>query len=239
MVIREEILPGALWIYQKKGGVRPGTDAVLLSAFARPKEGEKVLEIGSGSGAIALILAKRFGAQVTAVEIQEEYAELAKRSVEENQLSQRVQVRCEDIRQSTLEKESFSLIVSNPPFYETSGKISPKPDRAIARSEMTLTCAQLIQSIGHHLCMGGRAALIYLARREEELLHALTQAGLYPRRIVRIRRRENEAPLRILVEAVKGVRQGMTEEELILRSGMEESSELRDYYRMLGIEGKK
>ncbi len=236
MEVLEKLLPGKLLIYQKKKGVRFTTDAVLLSGFSDVAADEQVLEIGTGSGVIALLLAYVKGAKVTAVEIQKSYADMAKRSVEINGLEERVKVVEADIRSLALQEASFDVIVSNPPYYrtDTGRNFTQDPERLMAHSEAYLSLPELMQVVDKYLTPRGRICLIYPASRREELLDAMKKKNIQPKNVIMIQSREDVPPNRVFVEGVRGGETKTQERVFLVRRGEEESQEMKEIYRSLG-----
>ena len=100
-----------------------GIDAVLLSAFAKVKPGENVVDIGTGTGIIPLLLSAKTNAKyIKAVEIQPDMADMAKRSILYNNLQDRIEIICNDIKRadSFIKKSSVDVVVSNPPYIKSS-----------------------------------------------------------------------------------------------------------------------
>ena len=124
-----------LKIIQKKDGFKYGTDAVLLSDFAKDIPSQSTLDLCSGTGIIPFLLyGKSKTRKFTAVEIQEDMAEMAQRSVELNELTQNISIICADLKDSVriLGKRQFDLITCNPPYLNNSIKIMTRIGAAIA-----------------------------------------------------------------------------------------------------------
>lgn len=183
---RDDLLRGELQLLQKRRGFRYSVDALLLAAFVLPVEGETVLELGTGSGVISLILARRGKPkQIIAVEIQRRLAGMARRNVRLNRLEHLITVLHRDLR--TLPRlfpaHAFDLVLSNPPFRPLgAGKLSPNPEKAIARHELRVTLSELLQVAKYLVQPEGRICLVYPYERWTNLLAEVQRAGLFQSR---------------------------------------------------------
>ncbi|MDI9471890.1 MAG: methyltransferase [Tissierellia bacterium] len=232
----ETLLPGRLKIYQKKKGVRFSTDAVLLSYFANVHQGERVLEIGTGSGVIALLLAFVKGANVTAVEIQKEYADMARRSVLLNQLGENIQVVEGDVRSLRLSSSRYDVVVSNPPFYPYQKEARRQGDaaRIPAMREKYLTLEELSEAVHRHLSVKGRVYMIYPAERREEWIRAMKSVNIHLKSEIVVYPQTNASPSRVLLEGVREKPVSIETDSLVLRSQGTETEEMINIYRSLG-----
>ena len=142
-----------------------GMDAVLLSGFARVKRGEKVLDLGTGTGILPLLLAaKTEGEHFTGIEIQPDMADMAGRSVLLNEVEDRIDIVCGDLRQSSARfgKAAFDVVVSNPPYMkESHGLKNPDDAKATARHEVRCTLEYVIREASDTLRSGGRFYLVH------------------------------------------------------------------------------
>jgi tRNA1Val (adenine37-N6)-methyltransferase len=184
----------------------------------------RVIDFCAGVGVIGLGLLQRDpAATATLVELQPRLAMLARRNVVENGLGARTVVRQEDLTGAGLGDigAAYEVAVSNPPYRTLAeGPASPLEEAAIAQHELKLTLVALVQQMRRALVPGGRAALVYPAARLGELLTALDGAGLRPRRLRCVHPRADEPANRVLVEAHKGARGGLTvAPPLVLRDG--------------------
>ena len=185
-----------------------GMDAVLLSGFARVKEGERVLDLCAGNGIIAILTAAKTGAaRIDAVEIQPRMADMAARSVRLNRMEERVFVRCLDLKQApeVYGRAVFDVITCNPPYMEAgSGLKNPEAPRAIARHEIACTFRDVASCAASLLKAGGRFYLVHRPHRLMELLTTMKEFHLEPKRIRFVHPfRDAEANM-VLIEAVRG-----------------------------------
>lgn len=199
---------GEIKVLQKKRGYRYSIDAVLLADYIKLKPGERVLDLGTGSGIVSLVLAARFrNVDVTGMEIQEELAGMARRSVQLNGLNERVTILCGDIRNigEFLEHRSFDVACTNPPYRKLlSGRVNADHERAIARHEIKGTITDFIAAARYVLKEGGRLYCIYPARRAVELIAEMRQQGMEPKRARMVHTNRSSRADFILVEGVKG-----------------------------------
>jgi tRNA1Val (adenine37-N6)-methyltransferase len=197
-------LNGTLRVHQPRKGYRFNVDSVLLAGFARALEGERVLDLGAGAGILLLLLKAHYhpGA-MTGIEIQPEFAELARRNLTENGFDEDGHILGGDLRDPALVSEgSFDLVVANPPFYP-SGRVlsSPDPRKAAARDDRTFSLADLAACAARALAPGGRLCFVLPAEREGEALFALVAAGLRPALLRRVRNIPDASDHRVLIQA--------------------------------------
>ena len=184
----DDLLHGRLKLIQKKAGYRYSVDSLLIADFALPeiKPSHKILDLGSGSGVISLILAQKSKAKkIIGIEIQKALSDMAQRSVELNRMQGRVKIINKDVRRPGVFKPgSFDLIVSNPPFRKIgAGVLSPSREKAVARHELELTMAEALKICRRLLKPKGSVALIYPFERLGELIAQLEKHKLNPARL--------------------------------------------------------
>ena len=192
MIIKEgeridELQRNGYRIIQKTNGFCFGMDAVLLSGFASVKPGEKALDLGTGTGIIPVLLAsKTVGEHFTGLEIQEECAEMAARSVKYNNLEDRVSIRQGDIKEavSIFGAASFHVITCNPPYMTGAhGLKNPDYGKAIARHEITCSLEDVVQAAKWLLKPGGHFYMVHRPFRLTEIMQVLTKYKLEPKRM--------------------------------------------------------
>lgn len=205
-----------------------GTDGVLLGAWALAgSQPTRIADAGGGTGLIALMLAQRFPqAHITGIELDEAAAEEARENVAESPWPGRVEI----VRSDFLEwRGEVDAIVSNPPFF-TTGELSPTPTRATARHEGLLTMETLTSHAAELLRDGGRLAMISPAERADDITYRMTMARLDPSRITMIAPTAGAAPIRVMIEAVKGISKTFSTNTLVLRRDNGERTE--DYHNL-------
>jgi tRNA1Val (adenine37-N6)-methyltransferase len=204
----DEILGGRLRIIQKRSGYRFSIDALLLAHFVVLREGEDCIELGTGSGIVALILAHQHRCRrVLGIDIQDELVLMARRSAEMNNLAGCVEIRRGDVRhpESICAPMSFDAAVFNPPYRRLrSGRMNPDPAKAIARHEVAGTLGDFLAAAAHALRDGGRVTAIYPARRMAEMISRMRGCGIEPKRMRIVYSYPGGMGAFLLVEGVKG-----------------------------------
>ena len=207
-------------IIQKKKGFCFGMDAVLLSGFAQVKEGEVAVDLGTGTGIIpSLLEAKTKGKHFTGLEIQEEVAEMAGRSVRLNQLENRVDIVRGDIKEASrlFGKASFDVVTSNPPYMnDNHGLKNPELPKAIARHEVFCTLDDVCREASLLLKSGGRFYMVHRPHRLAEIITALKTYKLEPKRMKLVHPFVDKEANMVLIEAVRGGRSMMKVEAPII-----------------------
>lgn len=194
-------------LIQKKQGLTYGTDAFLLAAYIRPMPRAHAVELGGGTGIASFLTAVRGKAAVIhAVEVQEAFAELIGRNAHINGLDGRVIPLCADLRD--LNAASFGgeveLVFSNPPYMRCdSGKRNERDEKYIARHEVMGGIADFCTAAGRLLQTGGRFVTVWRPDRLTELLYALHDARLEPKRMTFVHADAEAEPCMVLTEAVK------------------------------------
>lgn len=174
-----------------------GTDGVLLGAWAESRSPKKILDIGTGTGLILLMLAQRFhDAELTGIEIDENAFEESDFNISESKFANRCRVVHSSIQDFESE-EKFDLIVSNPPFFENSNPV--KSARNLARQQSELSFEELLFHTKSLLSSGGKAAFIIPFSVENEFLNLSQKNSLYPEKITRVRGNVNSPVKRSLI----------------------------------------
>ena len=184
-----------------------GIDAVLLSAFAKVKPGENVVDIGTGTGIIPLLLSAKTDAKyIKAVEIQPDMADMAKRSVLYNDLQDRIEIICNDIKRadSFIKKSSVDVVVSNPPYIKSSHAIiNPKDSLRLARHEIACTLEDILSAASNMLKYHGRFYMIHKAHRLTEIVCKMREYKLELKRLRSIHPFADKPAKMVLIEGVK------------------------------------
>ena len=195
-------------IIQKKNGFCFGMDAVLLSGFVQIKQGEQMIDLGTGTGIIPILLeAKTDGKHFTGLEIQEEIAKMAFRSVLLNKLEERITILHGDIKEASrlCGRASFDVVTSNPPYMvQQHGLKNPNTIKAISRHEIFCTLKDVVRETALLLKPGGRFYLVHRPRRLAEIICVLRDYGLEPKRMKLVHSFADREANMVLIEAVKG-----------------------------------
>lgn len=185
-----------------------GMDAVLLSGFADVRSGEKALDIGTGTGIIPILLeAKTKGYHFDGIEIQEESADMARRSVELNNLSEKIGIICGDIKEgpSIFKPESYEVVTSNPPYMiGNHGLKCDNEPMTIARHEVMCTLDDVIREGSRVLKVKGRFYLVHRPFRLVEIFETFRKYSLEPKRMRFVYPFVDKEPNMVLIEAIKG-----------------------------------
>ncbi len=218
-------------LIQAKDGYRFSLDPVLLAYFVTLRDGEDVLDLGTGCGVLPLLLARRDpGLRAVGWERQPQMVDRALRGVGLSGMSQRISVVEADLRdhRELVAAESFSLVVTNPPYRAmTSGRIAPGDERAAARHELAGGLNDFLVAASWCLKGGGRFAIVYLAERLSELLVGMTGVGIEPKRLRMVHSRAGKSARMVLVEGRKGGNPGLHVEAPLYI--YRQDREIRDY----------
>jgi len=204
----DQILEGKLKVIQKEKGCRFSIDALLLSCFINLKDGDHVLDLGTGGGIVPMILAKRWTCgRIAGLDIQDDLIDMARRSAVLNQMADHVEFIRGDIRQikTLFEAGSFDAVTFNPPYRQIhSGRINPNSEKAIARHELKATLDDFLQAAAHVLKMKGRVFVIYPAARAVRLFSRMQTFRLEPKRTALVYSNPASEGEFVLVEGLKG-----------------------------------
>jgi len=185
-----------------------GMDAVLLSGFAKVGKGNTVVDLGTGTGILPILLeAKTDGSKFIGLEIQPESAEMAERSVKLNGLENKISIVNGDIKdvKSLFKAESADVVVSNPPYMISDHGIqNPDGPKAIARHEVKCNFEDVVMAAKYLLKNGGKLFLVHRPFRLVEILTTLSSNGLEPKRIKFVHPYIDHEPNMVLIEALKG-----------------------------------
>ena len=188
-----------------------GIDAVLLSWFAKAEPGERIIDLGTGSGVFPILMEARYdGGSYVGLEIREDAAERAQRSVELNGLTDRIRIECGDLKEASARfgSGSFDVVTTNPPYVpEGQGLINPDPGKAAAKHELFCTLEDVIRESAALLKQGGRFYMVHRPARLSEILRLFEGYGLQPSRLQFVHSTEDKEAVLLLVSARKGGRE--------------------------------
>lgn len=208
----DDLQRSGLVIIQNPARFRFSVDAVLLSEFVSAREGDRVIDLGTGTGVIPLLVwARRRPAKITGVEIMADMADMASRSVRLNNLEDHISIVHDDLRSAPARfgAESFDVVTANPPYMKAGTGSLPgahhtgEPE---ARHELTCTLDDVVRAAAALLRSKGKLAMVHRPARLVDIVCAMRANHLEPRRARLVQSRANSSPIMVLVEAVKNVK---------------------------------
>ena len=195
-------------IIQHPGKFCFGMDAVLLANFAKVRPGERALDLVTGTGIIPILLtAKTQGQHFVGLEIQEESADMASRSVKHNHLEEKIDIVTGDIKEAAdiFGPVSFDVITTNPPYMiGQHGIANPSDAKAIARHEVLCTLDDILRESVKILKPGGKFYMVHRPFRLAEIMSKMVACGLEPKRMRMVHPYIDKEPNMVLVEGVRG-----------------------------------
>lgn len=201
-------LQNGYMLIQKKNTFRFGVDAVLLADFADVKRKDKVLEMGTGTGIIPILLhAKKSPTSITAIELQEDMAEMAQRSVLYNKLQDRITVKCMDLKEapSLLGRAVYDCVITNPPYMKQQcGINNPVETKAISRFEVKCTLQDVVESAKQLVRSGGKLFMVHRADRLVDIIYTMRSLDMEPKRIRFVHPSIGKRPNLVLIEGARG-----------------------------------
>lgn len=201
---------GPYRLNQREGVFPLGTDTLCLAGFVQPRRGDRVCDLGCGSGALLLLLAAQSERlSLTGVELIPAAAELAQSNLEQNHLSGTILLG--DLRDPSVLPPAgqMDLVVSNPPYYAPDQGKQAEGGRGTARSQQSCTLEDVCRSAARLLRNGGRFCLCWPARDLANLMEALRGSRLEPKRLQLVQHGADTSPFLALVEGRRQGRPGL------------------------------
>ena len=197
-----------LKIIQNRNWFCFGIDSILLSSFAKEaKPGSKILDLGTGTGIISILLAEKVkNSEIIGIEIQKEVAEMAKRSVKMNGLENKIEIINDDIKNilKKIEKNSFDVVVTNPPYKKKqTGIINQNNVKMIARHESTANLEDFISIASKALKNLGIFYIINRPERLADIIENLRKYRLEPKQLKFVYPNIKKTPNLVMIKAVK------------------------------------
>ena len=203
----EDLQCRGLKIIQNKNWFCFGIDAVLLANYCNLKDGEEVVDLGTGTGIIPIILyGKNNVKKIFGIEIQKEVAEMAERSIKLNKVKEYIEIINTNIKDYSkyLKKNHFDTVVSNPPYIKTSNSlISPERKKALSRHEIEGNLEDFIKIAAELLKHRGKFYMVYRPNRLVEVFQYMKKHKIEPKKIRFIHNKENDEPNLVLIKGVK------------------------------------
>ena len=218
----DDLQLNGLKIIQNEKGFCFGIDAVLLSDFAKNmKRADKIIDLCSGNGVVALLLTEKVKnfKKIYEVEVQEEVAEMAKRSIELNGLEEKITVINKNLKDLKEEFESGTIdaITVNPPYKaKGSGIINEENALTIARHEVLCTIEDIIKESARLLKSGGNFYMVHRPERLSDLFYLLRKYNLEPKKLRLVQSYFDSKPKLILVKATKNAKSFLNVEEPLI-----------------------
>lgn len=185
-----------------------GIDAVLLAWFAKVKPGERALDMGTGTGIVPILMKARYPrGKYVGLEIQEESAALARRSVAYNNLEEDIRIEQGDIREANAQfgASSFQVVTTNPPYMIGShGLTGENQAKTIARHETLCTLDDVISQAASVLVPKGRFYMVHRPFRLAEIMSTMVRYGLEPKRMRLVYPYADKEPNLVLIEGMRG-----------------------------------
>lgn len=230
----DQLWPGGFRFLFDDTLFQPSTDTFLLGDFVRLRRGDRVCDLGAGTGLLGLLLlARQAELSVTDVEIQADACDLARRTAEINGLDDRVSVVQADLRDlSRLPRSAFDAVVSNPPYFAPgTGAVSDDAVRSATRSEVLCTLEDVCAAAARLLTYGGRFSLVFRPDRLAELFALLQKHRLEPKRLRFVHHTASAAPSLLLLESRLGGKPGLTVDPPLLMKD-EQNNDTADIRRV-------
>ncbi len=234
----DDLQRNGLKIIQDPGAFRFGMDAVLLADFTRVRPKERIADMGTGTGILALLLSqKQADCTIDAFEVQEAMADMAARSVGLNGLEARIKVHAADMRTAwqIIGREKLDAVVCNPPYGKRGGTlVSDSASVTMARHETACTIEDIVQACASVLKNHGRLNMVFPAQRMLELCDAMRQFRMEPKRIRMVCAHADDPPYLVMVEAMKNAKPSLLWMPPLVvyhQDGSETEEILRIYHR--------
>lgn len=213
-----------------------GMDAVLLSHFAKPRPGDRVVDLGTGTGIIPILMSGRsIGTVFYGIEIQSHVAHMARRSVQLNGLEDRIQIIEGDLKESPhyLGKGKYQMVTANPPYKKIgTGLVNPNKAKAMARHEILCNLDDVLKAATQLLAWKGRLVMVHRPNRMADILSGIARYGLEPKIMQLIYPSLKKPPNMLLIEAVLGGKPHLSwlPPLVVFKDNGEFTEELREIY---------
>ncbi len=204
-LISSPFIRGKIQVIQKKTGYRFNLDSILLAYFSKLKNNSKVIDLGTGSGILILLLNLKYkNLKFYAVEIQKNLYEIAKQNFKINNIE--VKLYLENVKniKNLFNPQSFDFVITNPPFFKKEMAKSKNEEIQIAKSEIKGTLEDFISASSYLLKNSGKLFLINNTTRLSETIYLMKKYKIQPKRFRFVHPTINENATNFLVEGIKG-----------------------------------
>lgn len=209
----EDLQINGLFLLQKKDSFRFGMDAVLLSNFVKAKEHRNVLDLGTGTGIIpVLVSAKTNAKSITGLEIQSDIADMAKRSIDGNNLNHRISIKKGDIKEavSIFGAATYDIVVTNPPYSKVgSGRINNQDSKAISKHELCCNLDDVLTNSAAILKPQGEFYMVHRPERLTDIIVGMRKVKIEPKLLRMVCPYSGKAPSLLLVKGLKNGNPGL------------------------------
>ena len=191
-------------------------DSLLVANFLSVGRGvNKIVDLGTGNGAIPLFLSERTKAKITGIEIQKISADLAKRNIELNNLSEQIEIINDDMKnwRKYFKIGSQDAVISNPPFFKFHGNeelLNDLDQLTLARHEISITLEEIIETASFLLKDKGYFAMVHRPDRFLEILDTMREYGIVPKKVRFCHSKIDKQAKILLVEGIKFGAEGLT-----------------------------
>lgn len=220
-------------IVQDRCAMKVGTDAVLLGAWVKTYGSRRILDIGTGTGVIALMLAQKSGAEIDAIDIDSDAVTEAKINVANSPWSERVHVQHISLQDfSKIADHQYDLIVSNPPYFVDS-LLSTEANRTAARHTVHLSFEELLKGALKFLSKDGKLCVILPPKEGEQFMVLATASGLFLTRITRVRTTPEKSDKRLLMQFAFSPKPQISDSVLIIEEDPSRRHSYTEQYKEL------
>jgi len=232
----EDLQCKGLKIIQNQDWFCFGMDAVLLANYCDLKDNEEVVDLGTGTGIIPILLyGKNNTKKIYGIEVQKEVAEMAKRSIKLNKVENFIEIINTNIKdyRNHLKKNHFDTVVSNPPYIKTSNNlISPQKKKALSRHEIEGTLEDFMKVASELLKHRGKLFMVYRPDRLVEVFHLMKYYKIEPKKIRFVQNKINEKPNLILIKGIKAANPHLIVEKplIVFKENGEYTEEINKIY---------
>ncbi len=190
-----------------------GLDAVLLARFSSPKDNDKIIDIGTGTGIIPIMVSGLCeSGNIFGIDIQQCMCDMALKSIALNSLEERVTIKNGDIREvkTLFQPQSFTLVISNPPYIKAgNGVVNDLSQRAISRHEVTCKLEDVVYAASYLLRDKGRFTMVNKPERIADCIELMHKYGIEPKKIQLVYPKADKPPSAMLIEGIKGAKEGL------------------------------